>query len=82
MTKSKPLTAMPRSRAQHFSGRTRNGIVGWDVQPVPQEAISITVDLRVGPEKREETYTIIVDAQDAYEIREAIGHAYDRIYGL
>jgi hypothetical protein len=76
------MSAMPRDRARRFSGRTRNGIVAWDVQPVPEEGISITVDMRVGPKKREASYTMVLNAQDAFELREAIGHAYDRIYGL
>ena len=81
MTK-KPMTAMPRDRAQRFTGRTRNGIVAWDVQPVPEEGISITIDMLAGAKKKPTAYTIVVDAQDAYAIREAIGYAYDRIYGL
>jgi hypothetical protein len=78
----KKRTAMEASRAERFTGRTRNGIVAWSVSPVEEEGIAITIDMLAGSRKKPTACTIIVDAQDAYAFREAIGHAYDAVYGL
>jgi hypothetical protein len=69
---SKKLTAMRRNRAQYFPEQTRAAILQFEVQ-----AVNGWVRFKILKPGAEEPFRFELSPDDAYEIREDIGRAYD-----
>lgn len=76
MAKSKPPPAMHKGRAERFSASARSRLVEWEV--VASHG-TILIQLKK-PGSGPLLITMLPD--DAYELREALGFAYDRATGL
>lgn len=76
MAKAKTAVAMDKHRAERFSASARGPLIEWEVV-ASNGAIFIQL-------KRPDAAPLLVAMRpdDAYELREAIGHAYDRLLGI
>lgn len=80
---------MSNDRARRFSSSSRAKFVEWNVKNVtrgalvamdtvvPQQCVRLEIKK---PNRR--AFTVTLDPDDAYEFREAIGHAIDAALGI
>ena len=72
----KKLTAMRRSRAKHFPKKTCAGLLQFHVQAVNGRICFKIMKPGADP------FCFDLAPEDAYEVREDIGYAYDEANGL
>lgn len=72
---------MRKDRARWFSRRSRAKFIEWDVSVIAVRGTrAVRIELAHPDSKK--PFTLILEPDDAYELREDLGYAYDQANGI